>query len=132
MRHGDSGQQIHDGVTAGHRAFKIHAESSETRPGGAVFHIFGADIRPLGEAECHRAARVDFAEAGDARIVGIEHGDAVGRQPFDQFAFGGGNALDGVEELDVGVADVGDYPDVGFCDGGERAGFLRRGSCPSR
>ena len=105
------------------RAFKIHAESAEARPGGAELHVFGADIRALGEAEGNGAAGVDFAEAGDARVVGIEHGDAIGRQPFDQFALGGGNAFDGIEELYVGVADVGDHADVGLGDGGEPADF---------
>src|ERR1019366_2437250 len=120
---GDGGQQVHDGMTAGHGAFKIHAESAEARAGDALLHVFGPDIGGFGETEGHGAAEVDLAEAGDAQIVGIEDGDAVGRQSFDQFPLGGGDALDGIEELHVGVADVGDYPDVGFGDGGELADF---------
>ncbi len=112
-------------MTAGHRAFKIHAESAEVRTGRAELHIFGTDIRRLREAEANRPAGMAFAEAGDARVVGIQYGDSIGRQPFDQFTLRGGNAFDGIEELHVGVADVGDHTDVGFGDSGKPADFSR-------
>ena len=35
MGHRDGGQQIHHGVTAGQRAFEIHAQAAEARAGGA-------------------------------------------------------------------------------------------------
>ena len=62
-------------------------------------------------------------KAGDARIVGIEHGDTVGRQTIDQFPLGGGNAFDGIEELHVRIANVGHHADVRFGDLRESADF---------
>src|ERR1017187_746196 len=70
MGDGDRGQQVHDGMTAGHGAFKIYAESAELRTGAAVLHVFGADIGGFGETEGDGAAGVSLAEVGDARVVG--------------------------------------------------------------
>ena len=75
-------------MTAGQRGFEIHAESAEARPRGAELHIFGAHVGVLRRTEGDGAAGVHFAEARHARIVGIQHRDAVGRQRFDQFALG--------------------------------------------
>ena len=37
----------------------------------------------------------------------------VSARGFDQFALGGRDAFNGIESFHVGVADVGDYADVG-------------------
>src|ERR1035441_2074008 len=68
MSDGDSRQQVHDGMTAGHRAFKVNAESAETRAGGAVLHIFGAHGGAFGEPEGNRAAGVDLGDRKSTRL----------------------------------------------------------------
>ena len=98
-RHGDAGQHINDAVTAGRGDFEIHAEAAEAGAGGQQFDLLGAHLGVGGKAEQDAAARVDLREIANVWVVGIEHGDAGGRELFDQFAFGARHAVDAVRSF---------------------------------
>ncbi len=51
-------------------------------------------------------------EGRHTRIVGIQHGDAIGRQRLDHLALGQRNPLPRIEVLNVRGADVGDDADI--------------------
>ena len=93
-------------------------------PIGLEDDFVGADIGAHGKSEGDDAAGMDFAETQHARIVGVEHGDTMpGIQRLNEFALGKRHSFDGIESLDVRVADVGDYPDIRGGDDRQRTNF---------
>jgi hypothetical protein len=55
-------------------------------------------------------------EPRDEPVVGVQHGDPVGRQRLDQLLFGPGDALDAAEIFQVHGGDAGHHAGVGLRD----------------
>ena len=73
---------------------------------------------------------VHGAECRHALVVGIQDRRAVGWQRLDQFALRRRDPVDGIEILDMRVADVGHHADLRAGDLRQRREFRRRDSSP--
>ena len=71
-----------------------------------------AHVRCFASSEQDRPSRISLRETANALIVGVENGDAIRGQRFDQLVFRAGDAFDRIETLDVRRADIGDHADV--------------------
>ena len=90
-----------------HRHVRPAGVQRERGPAEVVeAHVGGPDVGPLGRAERHDAGRGARGHRGHERVVGVEHGDAVGRQRLDQFALGLRDRLARAELAEVRGADV--------------------------
>ncbi len=79
--------------------------------------------RSFVHSEGQDGARMDSGEGADALVVEIEDGRAVRGQALDEFALCERDAVNGVEVLDMGRADVGNDPEIRSGDRSESADF---------
>ena len=90
----------------------------------SVYEVFGSDFGSFGEAVKNDAVAEVGSHRADARVVGVEKGEAVCGERVDKFFLGAGDAFDAVgEELEVHGADVRDDSPSGLRDGAEGGDF---------
>ena len=73
--------------------------------------VGGHDVCRGGEAVGQHLRGRAGCHCRDALVVGVEHGDAVGRKCLDQFTFRTRDGLDAAEEFEVHALDPGDDAD---------------------
>ena len=81
-------------------------------------------------AEADDAARAGGAgavgEHVEIGIVGIQHGNAAGRQPVEDLGLRRGDVVETVEKAGMAVGDAGDDRDIGLRKAGQEADFAGR------
>ena len=124
FRHGHAGQDVEHRVASVESGLKeAFASHLESHAAGRAFQRQGAHIGVLREAEGDDWSGMPVSEPGDPPIVGIQHRGPVRRQRLDQLALGRRHAVQRIEVLHMGVADVGDYPDSRACNPRQETDF---------
>ncbi len=97
-RRGNAGQHIADAVPPRQRRFELNAQAAETSAARQHLHVLGAHFGIFRECRTECCGRMNLRELPHPRVVGIQHGDPVRRQRFDQFALGPRHAFDAIRE----------------------------------
>ncbi|GAA3418895.1 hypothetical protein GCM10018952_56280 [Streptosporangium vulgare] len=112
-----------------HRVLAVQAQADRggarggaQREGGASplvdGDVLGPHGRALGPAVPGDAGAGALRHRGHQRVVGVEHGHALGGQRLDQLALGPGDLRLAAEDAQVGGADVEDHADPRRGDAG--------------
>ena len=134
-RHGERGQDVQTRRGARRAAFESHVVAhAEARAGlGEMRRLRRGRRRLSANAERDGSARMDCGESRHARVVGVQHGDAVGAAALRPVrAWLARRLRCRLEILDVRVADVGDHADVAAGRSAPARESRRRDSCRFR
>ena len=83
--------------------------------------VLGAYVGRLRHAVAHHTRPRGGRHLGDARVVGVEHGDSVRGQLFDELLLRLVDAFDGTQPLEVDRQDRGDDADTRSREAGQQA-----------
>ena len=120
-RHGDAGEQFRTPCRPGRRVSKRVPPTRKHAPSGAWSTFVARTSASSARPKVMLRPRWTSAKRRTRGSSAFSTATPSRPQRFDQFPLGARHAVDGIEELDVRVADVGHHADVGPGDGGQIA-----------